>query len=84
MTRQGDLFVQAFKKWAPATATIIYCESVETPAAALDLLATHIVDGSLGAAVWNKLSAMHSDILATGAEKHLAACQHGRLSASDA
>ena len=57
MARHGELFVQYFGKALDTRVStgerIIYAESLDTEGA-MDLLGTHIIDGSVGQYFWNR------------------------------
>lgn len=50
---------------------VIYAEHVADEAEAIDLLATHLVDFTAGAAFWNDAEHMHTDLLAAAAAEYI-------------
>ncbi len=75
MARQGLALMQYFSRLlSSAMATelrVIYAEDDETLSNGFPLLATHLLDFSIGAAFYNDPPRMHSDLLAPAAEKFL-------------
>ena len=70
MAREGEVTMQYFSRLLAEPregGRIVYAEGLWQPRDALDLLATHEVDGRAGAAFFGDPMRMHRDILADGA-----------------
>jgi len=74
MPRDGEVACQYFFRLLGETregGRVIYAEGLWDPAQALDLLATHRLDGEVGAASFGDPLRMHRDVMADGARKWL-------------
>jgi hypothetical protein len=70
MARDGEVTLQYFRRLLGEPGEggrVVYAEGLWQPRDALDLLATHEVDGAAGAAFFGDPLRMHRDILADGA-----------------
>jgi hypothetical protein len=74
MARSQDLALQYFCRLLGEPGEggrIVYAEGLDQPAQGLELLATHRVDGFLGAACFGDPARLHRDVLADGARRWL-------------
>ena len=74
MARDGEVTLQYFCRLLGEPGEggrVVYAEGLWQPRDALDLLATHEVDGAAGAAFFGAPMRMHRDVLADGAEAWL-------------
>jgi hypothetical protein len=74
MARTNEISAQYFQRLlgeAGEGGRIIFAEGVWDEEKALDLLATHLVDGAAGMAFFGDSARLHEDMLAEGAMKHL-------------
>lgn len=74
MARSGEISMQYFEKRLGEPdegGRIVYAESLFTEGPALDLLATHVLDESVGAAFFGSPMRMHDDLLAGAGRAYL-------------
>jgi hypothetical protein len=74
MAREGELATQYFLRLLGETGEggrVVYAEGLWEEQRALDLLGTHVVDGSVGAAFFGSPARMHRDVLGDAARTYL-------------
>jgi hypothetical protein len=74
MARDGELATQYFERLLGETeegGRIVYAEGIWDEAGALDLAATHLLDGEIGTAFFGQGRRMHRDVFADAARAHL-------------
>ena len=73
MARTNEISVQYFQRLLGAGREVIFAESMWDEEKALDLVATHLVDGAASQAFFGDAGRLHEDMLAEGAKKYLVA-----------
>ena len=73
MARTNEISVQYFQRLLGKDREVIFAESLWDEEKALDLVATHLVDGAASAAFFGDPARLHEDMLAEGARKYLVA-----------
>ena len=74
MARTHEITLQYFERLLGEPregGRVVFAEGLWDEEKALDLLATHLIDGAAGAAFFGDASRLHEDMLSDGARKHL-------------